>query len=295
MEASKFLKSRRDRLTPDKAGIPFYGGSRRVPGLRREEVAMAAGISVDYYTKLERGNLAGVSESIVESLADALQLDSAEREHLYDLVRIVNQEGAKPSPARKNLVVPDPLHRTIEKIDMPVIVHDNCLDIVATNPLGRALYSLAFTAAGRPNMARFCFFNPAARTFWQDWKSVAWSTVAMLHQWVGQFPQDQKLLSLIGELCTRSEEFAHWWASQDVKHHYSGDKTFIHPEVGRLDLHFETLLVPSERRLSMTVYSAPPGTPSADGLEMLAGLVATAATEQEQKQAAATISGDSND
>lgn len=255
---------------------------------------MAAGISVDYYTKLERGNLAGVSESIIESLANSLQLNPAEREHLHDLVRIANQEGTKPSPTHKNLTVTESLYHTIEKMDMPVIVHDNCLNIVATNPLGRALYSPVFTTTGQPNMARFCFFNPSARTFWQDWRSVAWSTVAMLHQWVGQFPQDQKLLSLIGELCTRSKDFAHWWASHDVKHHYSGDKTFIHPEVGRLDLHFETLLLPSERRLSMTVYSAPPETASADGLEMLAGLIATATTEQEQEQVAAFISANNN-
>ncbi|KJL38640.1 hypothetical protein RS81_02435 [Microbacterium terrae] len=277
-EVKEFLSTRRGRLTPEQAGLPAYGGNRRVSGLRREEVAMLAGVSVDYYVRLERGNLAGASESVLDSLATALQLDDAERQHLFDLAR-----AAGPAPRRRrnpaNAVRPA-VQQVLDAIaDAPAWVRNGRHDIIATNALGRALYSPVFDDPHRPvNTTRFAYLNPAAREFWRDYDQILHDAASMLRMEAGRNPHDPELIRLVGELSTSSETFRERWASRDVKFHRSGMKRLHHPVVGDLDLQYESMELPSEPGLVLNVYTAPAGSPSADGLRMLASWVATGAT-----------------
>lgn len=284
-EVSQFLATRRARITPDKAGLPAYGGNRRVPGLRREEVAMLAGVSVDYYTRLERGNLAGASEEVLESLCEALQLDEAERGHLFDLARAANASGIARSRARR---APTPtLRPAVQRIldampDTPAFVRNARLDVLGANLLGRALYSPMYDSperiANRPvNTARFHFLDPdAAQAFWGDQaQRMAHDAVAILRAEAGRNPYDKHLTALVGELSTRSEQFRQLWASHDVRYHRSGTKTFHHPGVGALTLDFEALVLPADPGLQLNVYTAPPNSPAADGLKLLASWAAT--------------------
>lgn len=284
-EVSQFLATRRARITPDKAGLPAYGGNRRVPGLRREEVAMLAGVSVDYYERLERGNLAGASEEVLESLCQALQLDEAERGHLFDLARSASASGSARSRAKR---APAPtLRPTIQRIldaipDTPAFVRNGRLDVLGANLMGRALYSPMFDSPERianvpVNTARFHFLDPAAaQEFWGDQAHrMAHDAVAILRAEAGRNPYDKGLTALVGELSTRSEDFRQLWASHDVRHHRSGTKVFHHPAVGVLQLDFEALILPADPGLQMNVYTAPPGSPAADGLKLLASWAAT--------------------
>lgn len=288
-ETSSFLTTRRARLTPDRAGLPAYGGNRRVPGLRREEVAMLAGVSVDYYTRLERGNLGGVSEEVLEALAQALQLDEAEHHHLFDLARAANASGVARSRARH---APAPVLRpVVQRIldalgTAPAFVRNGRLDVIGTNTLGRALYSPLYDSperlANRPvNTARFQFLAPdAARAFWGDrFERIAHDAVAILRAEAGKNPYDTALTALVGELSTRSEDFRRLWASHDVRLHRTGTKVFHHPAVGRLELDFEALELPADAGLQLNVYTAVPGSPSDDGLRLLASWAATRAAE----------------
>jgi transcriptional regulator with XRE-family HTH domain len=217
-ETREFLASRRARLTPDRAGLPAYGGNRRVPGLRREEVAMLAGVSVDYYTRLERGSLGGVSEEVLEALAEALQLDEAERGHLFDLARAANASGAARSRARRASA--PTLRPVIQQIldamdDLPAFVRNGRLDVLGANALGRALYAPLYDSPGRSpnqpvNTARFQFLDPnAAHAFWGDKAArMAHDAVAILRAEAGRNPYDKALTALVGELSTRSEDSA---------------------------------------------------------------------------------------
>lgn len=289
-ETRDFLATRRARITPDKAGLPAYGGNRRVPGLRREEVAMLAGVSVDYYTRLERGNLGGVSEEVLEALAEALQLDEAEHRHLFDLARSANASGAARKRARRT---PAPVLRpAVQRIldsmtGAPAFVRNGRLDVLGTNALGRALYSPLYDSperiAQRPvNSARFNFLDPeAARAFWGDQAArFARDGVAILRAEAGRNPYDSALTALVGELSTRSEEFRRLWASHDVRLHRTGTKVFHHPVVGRLELDYEALELPVDAGLQINVYTALPSSPSDDGLKMLASWAATLSDEQ---------------
>ena len=284
-ETREFLATRRARITPDKAGLPAYGGNRRVPGLRREEVAMLAGVSVDYYTRLERGNLGGVSEEVLEALAEALQLDEAERLHLFDLVRAANASGAARSRARRT--PPGTLRPAVQRIldamaDVPAFVRNGRLDVLGTNVLGRALYAPLYDSreqvAGKPvNSARFHFLDPdtAATFFGEKSPRMAHDAVAILRAEAGKNPYDKALTALVGELSTRSEDFRRLWASHDVRLHRTGTKVFHHPAVGLLELDYEALVLPADPGLQMNVYTAQPGSPSADGLTLLASWAAT--------------------
>ncbi|MFC7877766.1 helix-turn-helix transcriptional regulator [Isoptericola sp. NPDC057391] len=284
-ETREFLATRRARITPDKAGLPAYGGNRRVPGLRREEVAMLAGVSVDYYTRLERGNLGGVSEEVLEALAEALQLDEAERLHLFDLARAANASGAARSRARRT--PPGTVRPAVQRIldamgDAPAVVRNGRLDVLGTNLLGRALYAPLYDSpeqvAGKPvNSARFHFLDPdrAAAFFGDQSPRVAHDAVAILRAEAGRDPYDKALTALVGELSTRSEDFRRLWASHDVRLHRTGTKEFHHPAVGRLELDYEALVLPADPGLQMNVYTAQPGSPSADGLTLLASWAAT--------------------
>jgi transcriptional regulator with XRE-family HTH domain len=272
-----FLVTRRARITPQQAGLTFFGGNRRVPGLRREEVAMLAGVSADYYTRLEKGNLAGVSDSVLEAIAGALHLDEAERLHLIDLAR-----AASTSPARAaRRKAPQQLRPATRLIldgmtDTPAFVRNSRLDVLAVNTLGRALYAPAFAGSARVvNLARFRFLDPAARDFYPEFADSARTTVALLRTEAGRDPFNASLTALIGELCTRSEEFRTMWAAHDVRLHRSGRKHFRHPAIGLLDLMFEAMALEADEGLTLTAYTAEPGTPSHDGLKLLASWAAT--------------------
>jgi len=289
-ETSEFLATRRALITPDRAGLPAYGGSnRRVPGLRREEVAMLAGVSVDYYTRLERGNLRGVSEGVLEALAEALQLDEAERLHLFDLAKAANSSGAARSRARRAPAAQlrPPVQRILDAMaDTPAFVRNGRLDILGTNRLGRALYAPMYDSPHRPpgrpvNTARFHFLDPeAARAYWGErWRKVAHDAVAILRAEAGRNPYDDELTRLVGELSTRSEDFREMWASHDVRLHRTGTKLFHHPAVGALELDYEALVLPADTGLQMNVYTAAPGSASEDALKLLASWAATTMTD----------------
>jgi transcriptional regulator with XRE-family HTH domain len=277
----EFLISRRAKLTPEQAGLPAYGTTRRVKGLRREEVAMLAGISVEYYTRLERGNAAGVSEDVLEGVARALHLDEAERAHLFDLVRAANATSTttrrRPSQERVRPTV----QRILDSITAPAYVRNGRLDILAANTLGAALYAPVFDdPSGTPNMARFIFLNPRASEFFHDWERIANDAVAILRAEAGRDPYDKRLSDLIGELSTRSEEFRVRWAAHNVKFHRSGVKTLHHPVVGDLALDYEALELPGDAGLRILVYSAEPGSRSQEALDLLASWASTPTAAQ---------------
>jgi transcriptional regulator with XRE-family HTH domain len=283
-EIREFLATRRAKLTPEQTSLPAFGGKRRVPGLRREEVAMLAGVSVEYYTKLERGALAGVSESVIESLARALQLDEAERDHLYDLAR-----AASPSsrPRRKSgqTVRPSVQRMLDSMVGVPAFVRNGRLDILATNDLGRALYSEAYGPdTTTVNLARFAFLNHRSLVLYPKWEVAADTAVAILHTEAGRDPFNKPLTDLVGELSTRSEDFRARWAQHDVRLHRGGYKDFRHPAVGDLHLAFDALQLPNTPGLTLTAYSGDPGTPSEDGLRLLATWAATEAASTTYKE-----------
>lgn len=276
-EVGDFLRSRRDRVTPEQAGI-IGGGRRRVPGLRREEVATLANISVDYYAKMERGDLRGVAPEILDSVARALGLDEAETDHLHDLARAADPYPARRrSPRQVEKTVPAGLQRFIDAVTgAPVWIRDRRMDIVAANPLGLALYRPVIEDAdGRGNTARFVFLSPAARNFFPDWEINADDVVATMRTYAGQNPHDKKLTDLIGELVTRSEAFRLRWAAHNVRHHRSGIKRINHPEVGDLELVYEAMDLPANPEWFMFGYTAEPGSPTEDRLKLLGSLAAT--------------------
>jgi len=273
-EIRQFLASRRARITPEQAGLPVYGGNRRVPGLRREEVALLAGVSVDYYTRLERGNLGGVSESVLDALARALQLDEAERAHLFDLARAAHTTTPARRRATRQRVRPG-VQRILDAMTgAPADVRNGRRDILAANRLGSALYAELYADPARPaNVARFVFLSPRARAFFPDWEGAANDLVANLRTEAGRNPYDRGLSDLVGELSTRSQEFRTRWAAHHV--HHTGRKHLHHPVVGDLQLTYEVLALPADPGLSLVVYSAEPGSASQDGLHLLASWAAT--------------------
>jgi transcriptional regulator with XRE-family HTH domain len=278
-EIRDFLSTRRARITPEQAGLPAYGGNRRVKGLRREEVAMLAGVSVDYYVRMERGSLSGASETVLDALADALRLDEAERTHLFALARASATGGAR---ARRRRTAPATVRPAIQQVldamtDAPAWVRNSRHDIVAMNQLARALYSPVLADPRRPaNTTRFVYLNPeAAEDFFVDYDRIAKDAAAMLRLEAGRNPHDKALIELVGELSTRSELFRRRWAAHDVKFHRSGRKRLRHPVVGRLDLDFESMELPSEPGHHLNVYTAAAGTPTADALKLLASWAAS--------------------
>ena len=276
-EVREFLASRRAKVTPEQVGVATLGDQRRVPGLRRGEVAQLAGVSIEYYTRLERGNLAGVSDSVLDALAGALRLDEAERDHLFDLARTAARSGARrPKQALPKTVRPA-VQRILDAMTAaPAFVRNGRLDIVAINALGEALYCTVYSSASRPvNLARFAFLDPRATTLYPDWNDAANTTVALLRTEAGRNSFDKGLTDLVGELSTRSEEFRTRWAAHDVRLHRTGVKHFDHPVVGRLDLAFEAMELSADTGLTLTAYSAEPGSSSEDGLRLLASWSAT--------------------
>jgi transcriptional regulator with XRE-family HTH domain len=270
-----FLATRRAKLTPDQAGLPVYGANRRVTGLRREEVALLAGISVEYYTRLERGNVGSVSDGVLDGVAHALQLDEAERDHLYRLVRTAAaRRPVRRAPSKKR--VRPTIQRMLDLMPMPAYLRNGRFDILAANDLGRALYSPLYEESDTPNSARFVFLSPAAPEFFLDFEKIQDDAVAFLRTEAGRNAYDKDLQDLIGELSTRSETFRHRWAAHDVRYHRTGTKRFHHPLVGDLTLDFEALELPGDPGQRVNVYTAPPDTPTAEALSVLASWTARA-------------------
>ena len=282
-EIREFLTSRRAKLAPEQAGLPTFGSTRRVPGLRREEVALLAGVSVDYYTRLERGHTGGVSETVLEAIARALQLDEAERSHLFDLARAqvtTSRPRRRSSPQR----VRPGVQRMLDAMTgAPAYVRNGRLDLLAANRLGYALYSEVFADPRRPvNSARFAFLDPRATTFFGDWERVADDSVAILRGEAGRNPYDRDLSDLIGELSTQSEDFRVRWAKHDVRYHDTGLKRIHHPVVGDLELTYEALTLRGDSELTLFAYTAEPGSRSDESLQLLADWTAEPATISDQ-------------
>lgn len=277
LQIREFLTSRRARITPQQAGLPvFQSGRRRVPGLRREEAAMLAGISSEYYVRLERGDATGISEGVVDGIVHAFQLDDAERSHFLDLLRAAGSSRApRRRPAGRR--VRSTVQRIIDSmIGTPAFVLNGRLDLLASNELGRALYSPIYDeVTDPPNNARFLFLNPLATRFWPDWDKAANDTVAILRTEAGRDPYDRDLSDLVGELSTQSEEFRVRWADHHVRLHVTGRKTIHHPTVGTLDLPFEFIPLPGDPGHSLLTYTAEPGTPAQEALELLASWTTT--------------------
>jgi transcriptional regulator with XRE-family HTH domain len=275
-EIREFLTSRRARITPEQAGLQWYGDNRRVPGLRREEVALLAGVSVDYYIRLERGNLSGVSESVLEALVRALQLDEAERAHLFDLARAAGTTTRARRRLTKQRVRPSVQQMLDAITGAPALVQNRRLDILATNALARALYSEMYVDPVRPvNHARFVFLDPRAHDFYRDWERASNDTVAILRSEAGRDPYDRGLSDLVGELSTRSEAFRTRWAAHNVRLHQTGVKHVHHPVVGDLTLTFEMMELRADTGLTILTYTVEPGSKSEDSLNLLASWTAT--------------------
>lgn len=271
----EFLTSRRARVTPDDVGLPA-GTNRRVAGLRRTEVAILAGVSVEYYTKIERGSIGGASPEILDALAKALLLDDAERAHLFDLAHAASPVARLRRRNPKSWRPHESLQWILDAItDGPAFVRNGRLDILATNTLARAFYKDTFDMPGQPpNIARFTFLDARAHDFYPDWEKFADITVAILRTEAGRDPHNKELHDLIGELSTRSTEFRTRWGSHDVRHHGTGTKTFHHPVVGEMTLAYEGMEMESEPGLSITVYAAEPGSASAERMQLLASWAA---------------------
>jgi transcriptional regulator with XRE-family HTH domain len=276
-DIAEFLTTRRARVTPEQVGLPTYG-KRRVPGLRREEVASLAGMSVEYYKRLERGSVSGVSELVLEGLARALQLDDAERAHLFDLVRAKNPVAPRRARPVKTRIRPV-VQQILDRIDAPATVRNGRLDYVGANALGRALYAPVWESHEQPvNSARFTFLDPAAADFYPEWDRVASELVAHLRSEAGRNPYDRQLSDLVGELSTRSDEFRVRWAAHNVRFHRAGTKRIHHPLVGELDLSYESMELSADDGLSVAIFTAEPGSASQQALDLLASWVATPET-----------------
>jgi len=281
-EVREFLMSRRAKLTPEVAGLPA-GPNRRVPGLRRTEVAALAGVSVEYYAKLERGALAGASASVLDALSRALQLDDAEQAHLLDLARAADGIPASGRPRRRAAKQPSArpsLQWALEAItDGVAFVRNQYQDLLAANALGRAFFSPLIGEGGRtPNLARFQFLDPASRDFYPEWDAFARMCVAIMRAEAGRDPHDRGMHDLVGELSTRSETFRTLWGAHDVRIHGAGTKRFNHPVVGEVSLAYEELAITAEPGLVLMIYTAEPGSPSAERLRLLASWAADHST-----------------
>ncbi len=280
-EIREFLTSRRARITPEQAGLRSYG-NRRVPGLRREEVAVLAGVSVPYYTRLERGDVSGVSASVLEALARALELDDAERAHLFDLARAAQPTPVRPRQRQAKQRVRPEVQWTLDAITgAAAFVGNQRLDLLAANQLGRALFCELYAAPARPvNTARFVFLDARADEFFSDWERVATESVAILRSAAGRDPYNRDLSDLVGELATQSEAFRTRWATHNVRFHNTGVKHFRHPVVGDLHLTYNRLDLAADPGLTIFTYAAEPGSRSEEALNLLGSWAATVDTAE---------------
>ncbi|MCP3804470.1 helix-turn-helix transcriptional regulator [Allokutzneria sp. A3M-2-11 16] len=263
-EMGEFLRSRRARLTPQDVGLRAFGGRRRVPGLRREELAPLAGVSVDYYVRLEQGRRVNVSRTVLDALATALRLTDSEREHLHNLAKPGRQSVA---PRR----VRPPVQHLLDAMGgVPAFVLGRRMDVLAWNDLACALMG-DFAARERDarNMPWIIFMDPRSKELYSDWETVAKEVVAYLRLDAGKYPDDPRLAALVGELSVHSEQFRRWWAGHNVQEKVHGSKAFRHPVVGELTLDYESMALPSDPDLIVVAYTAPPGSESAERLRRL--------------------------
>lgn len=270
-----FLTTRRAAITPEQAGLPIGGGIRRVAGLRREEVALLSGVSVEYYTRLERGNSRGVSDQVLDALARALQLTEAERTHLFDLAHAINGAPVGPRDSRPGLSLG--IQQILDAMTQAAAyVRDARLDILAANTLGRAVFSPLFeSATGPPNLARYVFLDPAAPEFYPDWNTIATDYAALLRAEAGRNPHDKLLSDLIGELSNHSEAFRTHWATHQVRFHHAGVKHLHHPRAGDLTFNYEAFAPTHDPGLRLNAFTTEPGTPTYEALNVLVGRTAT--------------------
>ena len=280
-EVREFLTSRRAKITPQQAGMPVTG-SRRVPGLRRGEVAALAGVSVEYYAKLERGAIGGVSASVLDALARALQLDDAERAHLFHLAHAADGTSAGMRPRRRPSPrwTPRPaLQWVLDGINPPAIIRNARMDLLAANHLGRAMHASVYESqpGDPPNFARYTFLDEDSHRFYPDWDTAADTCVAILRTEAGRDPHDKALHDLVGELSTRSKDFRRRWGSHNVRLHGAGVKHFHHTTVGNLELSYESVDMISDPGLTLTIYVAEPASPTAHALDLLASWNSTTA------------------
>lgn len=276
-EVREFLISRRAHVAPEQVGLPT-GSNRRVKGLRRSEVATLAGLSVEYYTRLERGAISGASPQVLESIARALNLDDAERAHLFDLAHAASPVARPPRRRNSKSYVPhESLQWALDAVTAgPAFVRNGRMDLLAVNPLARAFYKDCYDMPGQaPNIARFTFLDDRAHEFYPDWDAFAEVTVSILRTEAGRDPHNKELHDLIGELSTRSDEFRTRWGAHNVRHHGTGFKTFNHPIVGEMTLAYEGLEMAAEPGLTLTIYAAEPGSPSAERLQLLSSWTAS--------------------
>ncbi|MGO4649621.1 helix-turn-helix transcriptional regulator [Nocardia sp. 2YAB30] len=280
-EIGQFLASRRAKITPDQVGLPVYDAAkRRVPGLRRQEVATLAGLSVDYYTQIERGKVNSFSETVLDAIARALELDDAERSHLFDLHRnaLISPQRR---PRRSAKTVRPGVQNLLDSYRGPAFIRNARHDLVAANQLGYAFYSplypdpLAPDVSKPVNFVRFCFLDPRAHDFYPDWEHMADGAVNLLRTDAGRDPYDRGISDLVGELSTRSEEFRVRWAKHNVRLHYTGTKTFHHPVVGDISIGYETMPLPADPGLVLNFYTVESATPSADAMTLLGTWAAT--------------------
>ncbi|MFC6067413.1 helix-turn-helix transcriptional regulator [Streptomyces ochraceiscleroticus] len=275
-----FLASRRAKITPEQVGLPT-SGRRRVSCLRREEVAVLAGVSTEWYTRLEKGHISGVSEDVLAAVAEALKLDDDERTYLFDLARAAQPARRTPT-RRKDVPVPPRVQWLLDSMTMSAaFVRNGRMDVIAHNALARAVHAPMFDSAttsehGRANIARFHFLDPIARHFFVDWEAACHATVALLRAEAGREPHDRALRELIGELSTCSPEFRKQWAAHDVRIRHDGVKRLRHPEAGDLELTYHSLDLPLSNRAmhDLTIYTAEPGTRSEEQLRLLASWTA---------------------
>ncbi|MBV7699988.1 helix-turn-helix transcriptional regulator [Streptomyces sp. TRM70350] len=268
-ELSEFLRSRRARLKPEDVGLPDYGRHRRVPGLRREELAQLAGVSVAYYTRLEQGNGRNVSAEVLDAIARALRLTDAEHAHLTHLAK---PKQHKKKPAARNQPVRGALRQLLDMFDgVPAYLVGRRSDILAWNRMAAAVFGdWAELPTEQRNWARLVFLKPEYRELFVDWDQKASDIVAFLRMDAGCHPDDPRLSALVGELSVKSAEFRRLWATHDVKEKSHGVKRFQHPLVGELSLSFETFRLVDDAEQSLITYHAEPGSPSAEALRLLA-------------------------
>ncbi|WP_018155485.1 helix-turn-helix transcriptional regulator [Demetria terragena] len=295
-EVREFLTSRRAKVSPEQVGLPA-GTNRRVAGLRRSEVATLAGVSIEYYTKLERGAISGASPEVLHAIATALRLDDAERAHLFDLAHAASPVGRPPRKrSPKGWKPHQSLQWTLDAVTAgTAFVRNGRMDLLAANALGRAFYKDAYDMPGQPpNIARFTFLDERAHEFYPDWDSFAEITVSILRTEAGRDPHNKELHDLVGELSTRNEEFRRLWGEHDVRHHGTGFKTFHHSVVGEVTLAYEGMELEAEPGLTLTIYTAEPGSPSAERLQVLASWVASEDLEARAAQEERSASVDGN-
>ena len=284
-DVREFLTSRRAKISPEAVGLPA-GSNRRVAGLRRSEVATLAGVSVEYYTRLERGAISGASPEILQAISRALNLDDAERAHLFDLAHAASPI-ARP-PERRNSKSWNPhisLQWALDAVTAgPAFVRNGRMDLLAVNALARAFYKDVYDMPGQPpNLARFTFLDERAHDFHPDWNAAAEVVVSILRTEAGRDPHNKELHDLIGELSTRSQEFRRLWSSHDVRHHGAGAKVFRHPVVGEMTIAYEGLEMAAEPGLTLTIYTAEPGSPSEEAMRLLASWAATESAQEPRK------------